>query len=98
MDFCTGVIEALKGHPEAVLIFALASLGVVLFLNSVNPILAVTLPLGSYGLYILRMKSKDAHEERIARIDIERLEATKGTRVRAKAKRALSQRKNGNDG
>jgi hypothetical protein len=88
-QFLKSVVAGLKGHPDAVLAFAMAVLGTLLLIAGFEPLIAAGVPASFYILYLLRMWWHDKHTERLAEMEVRRLEAEKGKPVRSKNIRAL---------
>lgn len=89
-QFLKNVLTGLKGHPEAVLAFAMATLGTGLLLKGFNPWISVGVPAAFYILYLLRMLMHDKHTEKLAELDVQRLENEKGKPTRSKNIRAIN--------
>lgn len=86
------IIDALRGHQEAVLAACMVFAGSVLLAASVNPVFAFGLPVAIYAMYAIRMRFKEGHQERMAEHDVQRLERTTGIETANKARRALERR------
>jgi uncharacterized membrane protein YhhN len=91
--FWTGALKALDGHQEAVLALVVIVAAVILEKLTQNPYFAFGLPVAIYVLYIVRMIWHAKHEERLAELNIEKLERTRGTSTRARANKALQRRR-----
>lgn len=93
-QFVKDVVGGLKGHPEAVLAFAMAVLGTILLLSGFNPWISGGVPAAFYVLYLLRMFMHDKHVENLEELNVQRLENEKGKPTRRKNIHALEKRGN----
>lgn len=100
-QFVRAIVKGLKGHPDAVLVFAMAVMAVGMCLKGIHPLIAVGVPGAFYIVYCLRSLAQDKHKERLAEMDVRRLESGKGTSIRtrnASQVRKARDRQNGPQG
>lgn len=76
------IVEALKGHPNALLAFALTVSAGVLLKLEVNQWLACGFPGSLYLAYCLRGWRSDISKERLADARVKEIEAQKGAPIR----------------
>ena len=72
------IIAGLQGHPEAVLAFAMTLVAAGLLVSGFGLFLSAALPAGFYLLYQFRMMRYDKHRERLAEIEVRRIETEVG--------------------
>lgn len=83
------VVDGLKGHQEATLVFGPVALATFGLSWGVNPWFATGCPGGIYFLYCLRMVAHARHAERMAEIEVEKLEKSIGAKIRKRAQKAI---------
>ena len=93
--FVDRVISGLKGHQEAVLAFAMAFLACALYMKNGNPYVSPGIPGAFYIAYILRMWLLDKHNERVAQMEVNRLESGKGKSITARTVKKSSKARSG---
>lgn len=87
-DLYKAIVAGLKGNTDAVLAFALMVVGAGLLATGVSPWIACGLPLAIYVLYQFRMFTHDKHLERMAELNVQKLEQSKGKAIRQRIDRA----------
>ncbi|MXN65652.1 hypothetical protein GR183_12125 [Stappia sp. GBMRC 2046] len=84
------IFTALKGHPEAVFGATCLLVGAALLSSGVNGVLAGGFPLCVYVIYNTRMKSKEAHDRRMAELNVESVEAQEGRETLKRMQRRIA--------
>ena len=90
------IVPVLKRHPDALVAIVMLAIGMAAAAANLSLLVSLGLPVALFTLYILRMSMLGRHEERMAKLAIEKLEITKGVPTRERAHRALERRKGGN--
>ncbi len=96
LDWTKSVFEAVKGHPKEALACLAMIIACILYALDAGPIVAAGIPATIYLLYFANGYMDNAHNQRLAELDVEKTEITHGQRARAKAHRALEKRRNAN--
>jgi hypothetical protein len=86
------IFQGLKGHPEATLAGACLFIGGSMAVAGVNLAFAGGLPLAIYLVYYFRMTGHDRHAERMAELDVQKIEKTAGIEAQQRSRRALERR------
>jgi hypothetical protein len=74
----------LKGHPDAVLVFATVVMAVGMCLKGINRFIAIGVS-GAFDFdYCLRSLAQDEHKERLAEMGVTRLKSGKGTSIKTR--------------
>lgn len=91
------IIDALKGHPEKLLAAVMVFAGGGLLIAGVHPIAAVGLPVTIYVAYLGADLVRNTHKERMAQINLKRIETTIAKPARQRARKALERRQGKNE-
>jgi hypothetical protein len=92
------ILDGLKGKPEAVLAFGAMLVGGGLVASGASELLAFGLPATIYTLYIIRTADRDRIELRKRQMDLEMLDAGKGSELQTKARKAIQKPAGGSGG
>ncbi|EHK56882.1 hypothetical protein MAXJ12_12492 [Mesorhizobium alhagi CCNWXJ12-2] len=95
-DVWTAIFESLKGHPEATLAATMVFAGGGMLAMSINPWASCGLPAVIYVGYCLRMTGHDKHSERMAELDVQKIEKSRGAKTRQRAQKILERRRDTN--
>lgn len=87
------IFEGLKGHPEATLAGLAIFAGAGMATAGVNLVFSAGLPVAIYLAYYFRMAGHDRHAERLAELEVQKLEKTAGIEARQKSRKALERRR-----
>lgn len=90
--FWNSVLKGLKGHPEAILAVAMVAAGAGLLAKGIHPLASIGLPFAIYVAYCFRMMWADQHKERLAELDVKKLEQSAGAEAAKRSRNVLRRR------
>lgn len=96
MNIWKGAFDSLKGEPSAGLAGIAVIAGVVLLTAGFGPWLSIGFPGGMYFLYLLKGLFDNRHERNLAELEVQKLEAGRGQKVRNMTQRSLTRRRSKN--
>jgi hypothetical protein len=91
-EILTKAFDGLKTHPEATLAGLSLFLGAAMAISGVNLLFSGGLPIAIYLIYYFRMVRDDKRSERLAELEVQRLERTAGLEARQRSIKALERR------
>lgn len=96
MNIWKSAFEALKGDPSAGLAGIAIFAGMGLLASGFGPWLSIGFPGGIYYLYLMKGLFDNRHERNIAELEVQKIEAERGQKVRNLTRRSLARRRSKN--
>lgn len=91
-DFLNTVAKGLSHKAEALLVFGLSAVALLLVWLRVAPAFAFGFPSCLYVLYMWRAERSDRHDERMKNLEIDQIDRDRGARLAQRRRKMLAKK------